>query len=793
LQDPKGEPRLRLLSGVEVARLDDQTIAWAIGKKVARLDHIAADLVTRLIPWLSGRHDVREILNGLGDADASSVITTVSRLVDAGIVTGEFNLLGDLASAGGPLIAAGATAEGISDLRNVSVAIIGASPPSVALAHELAGYHLGEMVLIDDSGWPRSLTSAIAELAPRTQLRCPTGASTQEGLAAAAKECRVLVHCGSRAPTRLSLIVNRIALEQQKVAVFGWTEGASAIAGPIVYPGETACLVCWRMRELACLADFEAAMSLEEQRSTLDSRLAATIPSLPGVTSQLAGLLAIEIVKTLGVFGTPALLGRVVKLDSVSCRRVEHTVLARADCPACRCGGRSGRVIGSQPSRDSDGLADPAALEEIVVDAETGIVRSLELISKDPFEPERPYVLSAELANHHFRQEPDELVRCSGKGMTMRDAKRSAIGEALERYSACFLPEGSVHMSDRSGLETDSLDPTRLVLFAEHQYESLPYCRWDPNAMIGWTDATDLHSMQTCAVPAMAVYLGYQHSNSSERLFSLTSNGLAAGGSVEAATLAAAVEVIERDAFLTGWLANLPAARIDHTSVHDEALTGICALYARRGVTIELYRLPTDTPVFVIAALGVAQDGHLPAAVLGLGADFDPAVACRKAALEVGQMRPSLRLRLRDSKTRARMADLVAEPSLVADLDDHSLLFADPSMLPAFDSWRQSAESGWDCREEAPPQSVRDRLAALTAAITAAGSQLLMVDLTPADMAALGIFTVRVLLADFQPIHFGANEARLGGTRLYELPHRLGLRDHPLLVDDLCLLPHPLA
>jgi ribosomal protein S12 methylthiotransferase accessory factor len=792
LKNPKGEPRLQLVSGVEIARLDDHTIAWTVGKKIARLDNVAADLVTRLIPHISGQHTIREIISVLGDADASGVVDVVSRLVDAGIVTSQTNLPCDLPSAHGPLIAAGATPDAISNLRNVSVAIIGASSPSVALAHELAGYQLGEMVLIDDNGWPQESMSAIAELAPRTQLRCPSAAGTQEGLAAAAKECRILAHCGSRPPTRLALNVNRVALEQRKIAAFGWTEGTSAIAGPIVHPRETACLVCWRMRELACLDDFDAAMSLEEQRSTLDSRSAAVL-GLPGLISQLAGLLAIEIVKTLGVFGTPALLGRVVKLDALSCRRAEHIILARADCPACRRGSGSSRGIGSEPSHDSDELADPAALEEIVVDAETGVVRSLELVSKDPFEPERPYVLSAELANHHFRQARDELGRCSGKGMTMPDAKRSAIGEALERYSASFLPEGSVRMSARSGLETDSLDPTRLVLFAEHQYESLPYSRWDPDAVIGWTDAHELHSMQTCAVPAMAAFFGYQPSSCGERLFPLTSNGLAAGGSIEAAALAAAVEVIERDAFLIGWLANLPVARIDRSSVHDEALAGICDLYARRGVEIELYSLPTDTPVFVVAALGIAQDGHLPAAVLGLGADFEAAVACRKAALEVGQMRPSLRLRLRDPKTRARMAHLAADPSLVADLDDHCLLFADPSMLPAFESWRKSAESEWDRSGEAPPQSVRERLKALTASITAAGSQLLVVDLTPPDMAALGIFTVRVLLPDFQPIHFGASEARLGGTRLYELPHRLGLRSRPLLVDDLCLLPHPLA
>jgi hypothetical protein len=50
-----------------------------------------------------------------------------------------------------------------------------------------------------------------------------------------------------------------------------------------------------------------------------------------------------------------------------------------------------------------------------------------------------------------------------------------------------------------------------------------------------------------------------------------------------------------------------------------------------------------------------------------------------------------------------------------------------------------------------------------------------------------------VIVPGFQPIHFGWDEARLGGRRLYEVPHRLGLTAAPTSPQELNADPHPLA
>jgi ribosomal protein S12 methylthiotransferase accessory factor len=84
-------------------------------------------------------------------------------------------------------------------------------------------------------------------------------------------------------------------------------------------------------------------------------------------------------------------------------------------------------------------------------------------------------------------------------------------------------------------------------------------------------------------------------------------------------------------------------------------------------------------------------------------------------------------------------------------------------------------------------------LSALLDDFAAKNHDLCYVNLTPPDMAALGLHTARAIVPEFQPIDFGWKERRLGGERLYALPQQLGLAPCTLGLDMLNHAPHPLA
>jgi ribosomal protein S12 methylthiotransferase accessory factor len=429
------------------------------------------------------------------------------------------------------------------------------------------------------------------------------------------------------------------------------------------------------------------------------------------------------------------------------------------------------------------------------VSRRTGVLRRCELMAKDASEPARPYVYRVEVSNHRFlAQEAPEHRVCSGKGWTLDAARSSALGEGVERYAGGCWDAGEILHARRADLPDPALDPRQLVLYAAEQYADLPYAPYTDESVLGWLRGRSLATGEEIHLPALAVLMSYEVQRPQELLFPVTSNGLAAGSTLAGAVLSAALEVIERDAFMAAWLLRLPCRRIDPAGHPEGEVRALVEAYRRRGVAIELYQLPTDHGAPVFAAAGYQEEGgEGPAAVFGLGADLDPARAARKAVLEVGQVRPALRMRTRRLPDRRRMEELAEDPRQVAALEDHDLLYAHPAALPALAFLRERplAEPPWG--EPAPEGPPCDRLARLLAALRAVGGDILYVDLTPLDVGALGLHAARAVLPGFQPIDFGWRERRLGGDRLFELARRLGLAAGRTPIASLNPAPHPIS
>lgn len=568
--------------------------------------------------------------------------------------------------------------------------------------------------------------------------------------------------------------INAVGLELGVPTLHAELQGTRATVGPLVLPDGGPCYLCWRMRALSCADDFSAAMALEE---ALDGRRfveAAARPVLPALLPMVSGALMTEVFALTLSIAAPRLTANVLTLDALGGGEELHPVVSHPDCPACA---QKARRPVEAETTDFERIAGRA------VDSLCGVVRRLVPFPKDVEEPERPYVVQAELANARFRSDGDPFVVCSGKGWTRRQARDSALGEALERHAAMtWRPERTI-TSTYDGLDRRGLHPRDLVLFADDQYETVPFPPWRPETELEWVPAQSLVTGDEVWIPLLATHLGYRPPPQAG-LFPTTSNGFAAGPDRDGATLRALLEVIERDAFMIAWSHRLPGRCVAAADVPDEQTRGIAATHARRGIEIVVHLLPTDTVAAV--ALAVAWSERTPVAVVGLGAGMDPVAAARSAVLEVGQARPLLRARLRQPEVRARMAELVATPAKVVSLGDHSLLYADLA-VGGMRFLREAPRQPWP---DAASPSPAD-LAVLIESLAEVAGDVLAVDVTTPDVAALGVRVVRGLVPGFVPIWFGANQARLGGRRLLEMPGRIGLR--PARLDELNLDPHPMA
>ena len=744
--------RLTTAAGLEI--FDEGTdLILASPAGMLRLSGGVADVVgERLLPALASEPDRGALLAALADLPASEVSRLVDRLIEAGMVTerGPYPVPEWL----GLVSTDAATRDALAArLAAVRVLVIAGEGDAAGLAALAGDAGIGDVVSV-----PAERLTA-EELAERVVGRDLVICAVDPGWAA------------------VRTWVNRTCLDAGTPALFVAFEGSYASLGPLVLPGEGPCYLCWRMRALACSDDFEVAMAREE---SLDAtRAALGRPLLPGLREAAWGIVVRETLALTTSALPPELPGTVLLLDQLKGTSTRNPVIPRPDCPACR---KKDPPPPAAPTESTD--FDRIATR--TVSQVCGLIRYLDEVAKPVEEPRQPFIVRAQLANVLFGQGEDAFVTCSGKGMTRTAARDGALGEALERYaSLTWTPDRTIHCA-RGDLPGDSLDPGELVLYAPEDADRLGFARYRDDLGLDWVPGRSLVTGAEVWVPFQAATLHGSRWPHSQLLFAPTSNGFAAGPTVEFAAEQALLEVIERDAFCLAWAHRLATQPYAATTLPDADAAAVAELYRRRGVRIEVHLLPTDGTAFVAMAIGWGDE---PAAVVGLGASQDPLRAARSAVLEVGQVRPALRGRLRDPEVRERRARLVENPALVAELEDHDLLYSDVTAAAE----RMAHLRTSDAVDWVTPASRGHGLDDLVTSLAAVAGDVLIVDVTPPDVAALGVRVVKGIVPGFQPIHFGADQARLGHSRLFDAPHRWGLRDRPATRADLNPDPHPLA
>jgi hypothetical protein len=166
------------------------------------------------------------------------------------------------------------------------------------------------------------------------------------------------------------------------------------------------------------------------------------------------------------------------------------------------------------------------------------------------------------------------------------------------------------------------------VLYSAEQYarDGWPYPAWRPGTALTWVRGTALADGKPVALPAGLVHLSRALPRPEDALVQSTSNGLAAGATLEDALLGALCELVERDAVMITWLNRLPATELDLATAGGPA-AAVARHYAALGVEVRCFVLPTDLPATVVLALGLEDAPDRPATVAAAGCSPSPAVA----------------------------------------------------------------------------------------------------------------------------------------------------------------------
>ena len=517
----------------------------------------------------------------------------------------------------------------------------------------------------------------------------------------------------------------------------------------------------------------------------------------PAVLEALYGLIAAEVVKWIVLAEAAPIHRHAIAMNVGSFRSSHHPVSRRPQCRACGEAAlyrpdRPPVPLALQPSpkahRNSGGARSvppevTLAKYRHLVSPVSGVVTWLTRTTDERDSWLHVYWAGSNpaLRNRSLSSLRRSLrSKSAGKGSTPEQSRVSALCEAIERTSGAgsgdevrvrrrfteFAAEAeAIHPNDVQLFSDRQLDNAGAINAKGHPYNVVPP-RLDPDARIDWTPVWSLTQQRHRYLPTSMLYSMPAEARGPQDLIA-DSNGCAAGNTLEEAILQGFYELAERDAFAIWWYNRLRVPAVDLSSFDDAYLASAPDYYAGREREVWMLDVTSELGVPTFVALSRRPCAPTEDIIYGAGAHDDPRIAALRAICELNQCltwlpdpgkpggRPTIDdpLALRWWET-ARLADC---PWLAPAAGQPPSKASRYPMIGTTDT-REDVEN---CRS----------------LVEARGMEFLVLDQTRPD---IGMPVVRVLVPGMR--HFWA---RFAPGRLYDVPVRMGRREHPLAEADL--------
>lgn len=393
------------------------------------------------------------------------------------------------------------------------------------------------------------------------------------------------------------------------------------------------------------------------------------------------------------------------------------------------------------------------------LDPEYGIIRYIKELPLTPDEPDI-FITITEFQDP-FKVSPDGAQRttfkmgkqAAGAALDRETSVWSAIGEAIERYAAAIYDPEDLSWAASKDLEDDNfVSPNDFILFSKEQYEvpNFKYHKHDPEATIAWTKARQLDNDKEINFPASLAYFAYEHKHKSEYLSDSYSTGLACGPTKEWAICSGLYEAIERDAYSLHWAASQPAKKIDLQQAIDCADPDLKKLLKHQGVDIFIGDITNDLGIPTILVITKHKDK--PGLALGAASNLCIKTALKKAVVESFHTFNWCIDMHRWEKT--------IKKEKIKDFSEHVQYYIekDHEKFAEF-FWKSSKRSTLlDGLTSTSPTNVmnhKEQISILLDKLKDHQQPAYVIDITPADIASLGLHVTKVLVPGLQPMWCG--------------------------------------
>jgi thiazole/oxazole-forming peptide maturase SagD family component len=418
-------------------------------------------------------------------------------------------------------------------------------------------------------------------------------------------------------------------------------------------------------------------------------------------------------------------------------------------------------------SMDAELRLATARLLDRIVSPLCGINQGIGFIRRGRGDP-RFAVAGAELTGVHYLlgQREAGSYHIGGGGVTVEEAVIRTLAESLERYGQLVAASAGGHdirFTTQRELAEDGervVHPSQLSFFADEMFAApdFPFQPFSADSPMGWVCARSALDHGTYWVPAQLAFVGYiVKSDAGERRIGAgVTTGTAAHTSRITARRNALLELIQIDAVMGHWYTDRVAPEIVHdaNSVPLQHLIG--EFFPHGFPDPRFYWLPTaETSVCVVACAIRKAEGALPSVSIGLGADYSAVRAMYKALVEaVGVMQLAKVGLVNETLERWRISDVEqkqtgTDQALILDLDSNVTHYAAGSDRHFVD---RKFGGGRAVNVSQLPDQVGlrddDQVADMLDALAKGSVQIVELDLTTPDVAAVGFNVARMWSPD---------------------------------------------
>lgn len=363
---------LRLSPGIDSIPCEDSVLLKSDFVSL-RLEGASATMVAeRIIPFLTEWRKVDDLCQHISDYDPADIRSLAGQLVASGVLTssdsGPLDIIEDSPWHAMLHVLGVPVAEAVNRLKSLRIAIFGLETIGGSLALQLGQMGVGSFTLVDpgqltladrilmppsvgidaDATRQRAIAGQLKSMQPKMRVNEFEGDTlTKEDVKDIVRNVDFAIGTFDRGFSASNQWINSACLEVGTPSLYCDLQGVHAYVGPVVFPGETACYMCWRMRYIAARDNFTEAMAYESAMDKAKTPKANTRPAFPPLVSWAASLASLEILRiTLGL-AAPQTANHVLELNALEMSMQDHAFLHRPDCPSCQ--GKLQAVIRGQP------------------------------------------------------------------------------------------------------------------------------------------------------------------------------------------------------------------------------------------------------------------------------------------------------------------------------------------------------------------------------------------------------------------------------------------------------------